>query len=328
MAAIFGCSGPELKADEISFFRAANPLGFILFSRNCISLRQIKQLTYDLRSIVGRANAPILIDQEGGRVQRLPVPPWRQAPSPMQFGLLDEHEAKIAVELNSRLIAMDLLELGIDVNCVPCLDVNDAKGHQVIGDRAYSDNPDIVANLGRAAANGLLAGGILPVIKHLPGHGKAKADSHFELPIVTASRSDLADRDFYPFTELADLPLGMTAHILFTDLDPEFPCTLSNKVISNVIRHQIGFTGLLLTDDISMHALGGNIGKLTNQALDAGCDVILHCNGEITEMRLVAEHCQPLSRKAQQRWVSALAYKQDPRFDSREKLLADLRQYL
>ena len=327
MAAIFGCAGPELQADEASFFQDCNPLGFILFSRNCVSPMQIRQLTHDLRSTVGRYDTPILIDQEGGRVQRLPVPPWREVAAPAQFENLGEEDSITAVEMNARLIAMDLFEIGIDVNCVPCLDVYDQRGHAIIGDRAYSGNPKTVTKLGRAAANGLLAGGVLPVMKHLPGHGRANGDSHFMLPIVEASRSELTHRDFLPFAALADLPLGMTAHILFTDLDPEFPCTLSNKIISQIIRNQIGFSGLLLTDDISMHALGGNVGELANQSLAAGCDVILHCNGQIGEMREVAEHCPPLSQTGQQRWNSAIAYNCKPRLESRIQLLAELRQF-
>ena len=328
MAAIFGCTGPELQADEVSFFQDCNPLGFILFSRNCVSPMQIRRLTSDLRSTVGRCDAPILIDQEGGRVQRLPVPPWREVAAPAKFGNLRKDEGIAAVEINARLIAMDLFEIGIDVNCVPCLDVYDGRGHPVIGDRAYSGNPNIVAKLGRATANGLLAGGVLPVIKHLPGHGRANVDSHFKLPMVEASMSELTDRDFLPFTALADLPVGMTAHILFTALDAKFPCTLSNNIISQIIRNQIGFSGLLLTDDISMHALGGNVGELASRSIAAGCDVVLHCNGEIAEMRVVAEHCPPLSEMAQQRWKSAIEYKGQPRPESRNQLLAELRHFI
>ena len=324
MAAVFGCAGPELQAEEAAFFRDANPLGFILFARNCKSPKQIRRLTSALRITVGRADAPILMDHEGGRVQRLPSPPWRKVAAPAQFGSLPENLAAAAVTINAKLMAFELLELGINVNCVPCLDVNDPKGHKVIGDRAYSANPTVVAKLGRAAADGLLAGGVLPIIKHIPGHGRATVDSHSELPIVKACGEELADRDFRPFEDLADLPLGMTAHVLFSSLDPEVPGTLSEKIISQVIRQQIGFNGLLFTDDLSMKALGGAISNRMNRALKAGCDVALHCNGQAEEMHSIAENCPPLSKQAQLRWGTALKFRQEPQAQSRDALLAEL----
>ena len=324
MAAVFGCAGPELQTEEAAFFRDANPLGFILFARNCKSPKQIRRLTSALRITVGRADAPILMDHEGGRVQRLPSPPWRKVAAPAQFGTLPENVAAAAVAINAKLMALELLELGIDVNCVPCLDVNDPEGHQVIGDRAYSNNPTVVAKLGRAAADGLLAGGVLPVIKHIPGHGRATVDSHFELPIVKACGEELADRDFRPFEDLADLPLGMTAHVLFSSLDPDVPGTLSEKIISQVIRQQIGFNGLLFTDDLSMKALGGAISNRMNRALKAGCDVALHCNGQAEEMHSIAENCPPLSEQAQLRWGTALKFRREPQAQSRNALLAEL----
>ena len=328
MAAVFGCAGPELQAEEAAFFRDANPLGFILFTRNCKSPKQIRRLTTALRITVGRADAPILMDHEGGRVQRLPSPPWRQVAAPAQFGMLPKNVAAAAVTINARLMAFELLELGVDVNCVPCLDVKDPEGHQVIGDRAYSDNPTVVAKLGRAAANGLLAGGVLPIIKHIPGHGRATVDSHSELPIVRAYGQELVDRDFYPFQELADLPLGMTAHVLFSSLDPEAPGTLSEKIISQVIRQQIGFNGLLFTDDLSMQALGGSISERTGRALKAGCDVALHCNGQAEEMRSVAENCPLMSEQGQQRWETAQKYRREPQTESRDALLAELERII
>ena len=324
MAAVFGCAGPELQAEEAAFFRDANPLGFILFARNCKSPKQIRRLTSALRITVGRADAPILMDHEGGRVQRLPSPPWRKVAAPAQFGSLPENVAAAAVTINAKLMAFELLELGINVNCVPCLDVNDPKGHKVIGDRAYSANPTVVAKLGRAAADGLLAGGVLPIIKHIPGHGRATVDSHSELPIVKASSEELAGRDFRPFEDLADLPLGMTAHVLFSSLDPEVPGTLSEKIISQVIRQQIGFNGLLFTDDLSMKALGGAISNRMNRALKAGCDVALHCNGQAEEMHSIAENCPPLSKQAQLRWGTALKFRREPQGQSRDDLLAEL----
>ena len=322
MAAVFGCAGPELSQDEAAFFRDCDPLGFILFARNCQTPEQIRRLTADLRQAVGRATAPVLMDHEGGRVQRLSHPPWRQVPAPAALGALPEEDAVTAARLNGRLMAMELLDLGVDVNCVPCLDVNDPAGHQVIGDRAFSADPALVAQLGRAQADGMLAGGLLPVIKHLPGHGRAGVDSHLELPVVTAGRSELSERDFKPFLALADLPLGMTAHVLFPDLDPADPATLSKTIIKQIIRNQIGFTGLLFTDDLSMQALGGEIGQRAARALAAGCDIALHCNGKPAEMQAVAAACSALSAPGQNRWQRALAARRLPDPAAYEELCA------
>ena len=305
MAAILGCAGPVLQPDEGAFFRARNPLGFILFARNCETPQQLRRLTQDLRSAVGRPDAPVLMDHEGGRVQRLPHPPWRKVPPPAAFAALPSPTAATAVRLNAQLMAMELLDLGVDVNCVPCLDVNDPAGHHVIGDRAYSISPDVVAQLGRALVEGLARGGVLPVIKHMPGHGRALVDSHLELPVVEATFEALAERDFVPFKALADVPLGMTAHVLYPDLDGDHPATLSQAIIDGVIRRHIGFDGLLLTDDLSMQALGGDIGQQAAKALAAGCDVALHCNGKMAEMQAVAAHVQALSGAAMARWQNA-----------------------
>ncbi len=322
MAAVFGCAGPELSQDEAAFFRDCDPLGFILFARNCQTPEQIRRLTADLRQAVGRATAPVLMDHEGGRVQRLSHLPWRQVPAPAALGALPEEDAVTAARLNGRLMAMELLDLGVDVNCVPCLDVNDPAGHQVIGDRAFSADPALVAQLGRAQADGMLAGGLLPVIKHLPGHGRAGVDSHLELPVVTAGRSELSERDFKPFQAMADLPLGMTAHVLFPDLDPADPVTLSKTIIEQIIRNQIGFTGLLFTDDLSMQALGGEIGQRAARALAAGCDIALHCNGKPAEMQAVAAACSALSAPGQNRWQRALAARRLPDPAAYEELCA------
>ena len=322
MAAVFGCAGPELSQDEAAFFRDCDPLGFILFARNCRSRGQIRRLTGALRQAVGRADAPILMDHEGGRVQRLSNPPWRKVPAPAVLGILPCEDAVAAARLNGRLMAMELLDLGVDVNCVPCLDVNDPAGHQVIGDRAYSSDPSVVAKLGRAQADGMLAGGLLPVIKHLPGHGRAGVDSHLELPVVTASRRELSETDFKPFKDLADLPLGMTGHVLFTELDPSRPATLSKTIIVQFIRQWIGFDGLLFKDDLSMQALGGEIGQRAARALEAGCDIALHCNGKAGEMHAVASACAALSGPAQDRWQRALAARLPPDPDAYEDLRA------
>ena len=310
LAAVFGCAGPVLQPDEAAFFRACDPLGFILFARNCDNPEQIRRLTGNLRAAVGRAEAPVLMDHEGGRVQRLPPPQWRNIPPAAEFGRLahvDEASAMEAVALNARLMALELTDLGVDVNCVPCLDVHDRAGHYVIGNRAFSSDPELVARLGRAQAAGLMRGGVLPVIKHMPGHGRVRVDSHLELPVVPASWEALSNIDFRPFAALADLPMGMTAHVLYPALDPDHPATMSKIIIDRVIRDQISFDGMLFSDDLSMQALAGSLGKRAASALAAGCDVALHCNGKPAEMQAVADACRPLSGPAQNRWQRALA---------------------
>lgn len=307
-AVIFGCSATTLSDDERAFFKESDPLGFILFARNIESPDQVKALVADLRDAVGRADAPVLIDQEGGRVARLPPPHWRAAPPALRFGelaLTDRFVAAEAVALNSRLIAQDLNALGIDVDCLPLLDIPAPDSHGIIGDRAYGDNPDLVAMLGRAACGGLLAGGVLPVIKHIPGHGRARVDSHQDLPIVEASFDELSERDFQPFKALAEMPIAMTAHVIYTDIDPDRPATTSSEVIGKVIRRLIGFDGLLLTDDIGMSALTGAMGLRARASLAAGCDVVLHCSGVMDEMVSVADSVAPMGKAAQDRFQRA-----------------------
>ena len=328
MAAVFGCAGPELSQDEAAFFRDSNPLGFILFARNSQTADQIRRLTDDLRQAVGRDDAPILMDHEGGRVQRLPSPPWRKVPPAAAFGAMPIERAVTAVALNAQLMAMELLDLGIDVNCVPCLDVTDLGGHQAIGDRAFSADPNIVVRLGRAQADGLVKGGVLPVMKHMPGHGRAGVDSHHELPVVTADHAALAERDFQPFKALSDLPLGMTGHILFADFDPDHPATHSQTIISEIIRGQIGFNGLLFTDDLSMQALGGNIAQRGARALTAGCDIALHCNGNAGEMQSLVNNCPPMSDQAQDRWQRALVWRSKMEDGDYEDICAQLDQLM
>ncbi|MDA1101578.1 MAG: beta-N-acetylhexosaminidase [Proteobacteria bacterium] len=331
LAAVFGCAGPELRPEEAAFFRASNPLGFILFARNCDNPEQIRRLTAALRAAVGRTAAPVLMDHEGGRVQRLPTPQWRKIPPAAIFGGLARHDkslAQDAVTLNARLMALELADLGIDVDCVPCLDVHDPSSHQVIGDRAFSADPELVAQLGRAQADGLRRGGILPVIKHIPGHGRTQVDSHLEMPVVASDWNALASRDFRPFAALADLPLAMTGHLLFPALDPDHPATMSKIIIDEIIRKHIGFDGLLFTDDLSMQALSGDLGQRTADALAAGCDVALHCNGKGEEMRAVAEACQPLSGQSQRRWQRALAWRRPPEPAIYDDLLARLNDLL
>lgn len=312
-ATILGCEGTVLKSDERGFFSEADPLGFILFARNIETPDQVRRLTGALRDSVGRADAPILIDQEGGRVQRLRPPHWRDAPAARDLAELFGRDAQAglrALWLNSRLFAAELSVLGIDVDCVPCLDVV-APGEQgVIGTRSYGDDPSVVSACGRAAAAGLLAGGVLPVAKHIPGHGRGSVDSHHGLPVVSADRDSLVNADFAPFKALRDLPLGMTAHIVYLAIDPDAPATQSAGVV-RVIRSEIGFDGLLMTDDLSMKALSGTFRERAERSISAGCDVVLHCNGERAEMEGAVEGAGPLSAEGARRWQVAAALR-DP----------------
>lgn len=304
-AAIFGCAGTDLTPDERDFFRDVRPLGFILFARNIVDPDQLRRLTAQLRDSIDDPAAPILIDQEGGRVQRLRPPHWRAAPPAERFGQLAGRDLAAgcrAVKLNHRLIAAELTALGIDVDCAPLVDIRISGAHDVIGDRAYGGEPDLVATLGRAAAEGLLAGGVMPIIKHIPGHGRSMVDSHHDLPHVAASRQKLSATDFRPFQALNDMPWAMTAHIVYEAIDSESPATLSAKVIAEVIRGEIGFGGLLLTDDLSMKALNGKLDDLARRSLAAGCDIVLHCNGDMAEMRQVAAGTAPLSPVAKARY--------------------------
>ena len=304
-AAIFGCTGPDLSADERAFFRDADPLGFILFARNVDTPERTYRLVEELRSSVARAEAPVLIDQEGGRVARLRPPYWRKAPPARLLGELyarDPERGLEATRLNSRLLAADVASVGGDVDCLPVLDIGFAETHAVIGDRAYADRPEPVAALGRAAAEGLLAEGVMPVIKHMPGHGRATVDSHAALPRVTAARDVLERTDFLPFRLLADLSWAMTGHILFEAVDPGAAITVSARGVKEIIRDHIGFDGLLLTDDLSMQALGGSLGDRAARALAAGCDVALHCNGKMAEMADIAGCTGPMTEAAGRRF--------------------------
>ena len=308
-AFITGLSGLRLSPAERSFLREARPWGFILFERNISNQRQISALVGEFRDAVG-FDAPVLIDQEGGRVQRLGPPYWRAYPSGSDYGWLFDRDPALglaAARLGGRLIAADLALLGITVNCLPLGDVPAPGADPVIGTRAYGDTPDKVAQIADAIATGLGEGGVLPVLKHLPGHGRATCDSHFGLPVVKASRTELEAADFAAFRRLAHLPLGMTAHVTFTAIDPEFPATLSSKLIKDVIRGSIGFDGALMSDDVSMGALTGRIAERTRQALAAGCDLALHCNGDLREMEEVAAGAPELSSVAAKRTERALA---------------------
>lgn len=314
-AVIFGLAGPTISDSEWQFFREADPLGFILFARNCTSPQGIRLLTHRLRECVGRTDAPVLIDQEGGRVQRLKPPRWRSAPAAGLLGQLSQVDEAAAVEaawLNGRMLAQELEQLGIDVDCAPVLDVRQPWGHAIIGDRAYSGQPETVALLGRATCAGMLAGGVLPVIKHIPGHGRAGLDSHEALPVVDAAAEDLQRIDFAPFAALADMPLAMTAHVVYAAFDPAAPATTSQTLIRRVIREAIGFDGVLLSDDLCMRALSGTPGERAAAALQAGCDVVLHCNGDLVEMRQVAEVLPPISLDARRRLARAQAMRSRP----------------
>ena len=309
-ASILGCSGTRLTPEETAFFRDVQPWGFIVFRRNIDTPDQVRGLVQELRATVERADAPVLIDQEGGRVQRLGPPHWPRYPHGGAYGRWKSSfpaQTRAIAWLGARLMAHDLGQLGINVDCLPVLDVPHPGAHDVIGDRAYGDTPDVVASLGRAAAEGLIAGGVLPVIKHIPGHGRAGADSHLDLPVVDASYDDLDATDFAPFRALSDMPLAMTAHVVYAAVDSQRPATTSPTVIDRVIRGAIGFGGLLMSDDLSMQALSGDLTQRAELSLAAGCDVVLHCNGKMDEMRAVAAGTGSLDGRAAERARAALA---------------------
>src|SRR5215831_14857566 len=306
---ITGLAGLSISAGERAFLRDAKPWGLIIFKRNVSSPAQVSYLVQSFRDTVGR-NAPVLVDQEGGRVQRLGPPHWRAFPPGARYGELYDCEPAAgiaAARLAGHLIAADLRPLGIDVDCLPLADLPAAGGDVVIGDRAYGSEPGKVAAIARAIAQGLQAGGVLPVLKHLPGHGRATADSHHKLPVVDTDRATFEMTDFAAFRALANLPLGMTAHVVFSAIDPVAPATTSVTMVAQVIRGFIGFQGLLMSDDVSMNALSGTIAERTRGALAAGCDIVLHCNGDLREMTAVASEARELSGEAADRADAALA---------------------
>lgn len=314
-AFITGVSGLSLTADERAFLRAEQPWGFILFKRNIDTPDQVIGLVKELRDCVERADAPVLIDQEGGRVQRLGPPHWPVYPPGAVFGTLYDIDSELglrAARLASALIAFDLTDLGITVDCLPLADVPVAGADAVIGNRAYGTRPDKVAEIARAVTEGLATGGVLPVLKHIPGHGRATADSHLRLPVVDTPRAELERTDFAAFRPLADLPMAMTAHVVFSAIDPAQPATTSATMITQVIRDAIGFQGLLMSDDVSMNALAGSIAERTGAIFEAGCDVVLHCNGNLREMRDVAARTPMLADEALSRADRALAARQRP----------------
>lgn len=320
-AFITGLAGPTISPLERAFLREAAPWGLIIFKRNISTPQQVADLVRDFRDTVGW-EAPVLVDQEGGRVQRLGPPHWPAYPPGAVYGALydrDPASGLAAARLGAHLIASDLTALGIDVDCLPLADVPIPGGDPVIGDRAYGTTPDKVAAIAGAVADGLLAGGVLPVLKHLPGHGRAHADSHKELPVVDTDRATLEQTDFAAFRPLARLPLGMTAHVVFSAIDRLAPATTSVTMVREVIRGSIGFAGLLMSDDVSMGALSGTIATRCTQALAAGCDVVLHCNGDLNEMREVAGAAPALAGVAAERAAAALAMRsQREEFDVAE----------
>jgi beta-N-acetylhexosaminidase len=314
-AFITGISGLELSAAEREFIRAERPWGFILFKRNIDTLAQVTQLVAELRMAAGNPDAPVLIDQEGGRVQRLGPPHWPVYPPGAVFDALYEIDPALglaAARLSARLIADDLIQLGITVDCLPLADVPVEGADAVIGNRAYGTEPGKVAAIARAVADGLEQGGVLPVLKHIPGHGRATADTHFRLPEVDTPRKELEQTDFAAFQPLADLPMAMTAHVVFSALDPAHPATTSATIVEQVIRGVIGFQGLLMSDDVSMNALAGSIAERTRAIVSAGCDMVLHCNGKLDEMQDVARETPELSGIALQRAERALASRKPP----------------
>jgi beta-N-acetylhexosaminidase len=313
LACIIDVAGPRLTPDEKAFFRAADPWAFILFARSCQSPEQMRALTGEMRDAVGR-EALIFIDQEGGRVQRLKPPVWPQFPPVALYGRIWQRDPDAAIEacfLHHRLIAHELRAVGVDADCAPCLDLLVEGASSVIGDRAFSTDPDVIARLGRAAMDGLHAGGVASVIKHMPGHGRATLDSHHALPVVDAGRQALA-HDFAPFRALKDARMAMSAHIVFEAFDETAPATLSREVVTRLIREDIGFDGLLMTDDVSMKALSGSVQDKAAGSLLAGCDVAMLCNASLEERLAFAAACPSLSGRALERALAAEAVARVP----------------
>lgn len=306
---VFGCGGAALKDSEHRFFQEADPWGFILFSRNVSDPEGVLRLTGELRSCVGR-EALVFVDQEGGSVARLRPPHWKEWPAVGPFLAQvegGEAERHAALDRRFRDVARELLAAGIDANCMPVLDIPAPGTSPVIGDRALGADPSLVAGRGRAVCEALLAEGVLPVVKHMPGHGRATVDSHDEMPVVDALLEDLDARDFAPFRDLADMPIAMTAHIAYTAVDPDVPATLSRRMVEDVMRGNLGFDGVILSDDLCMGAIRGPLRESTAQAIEAGCDVALHCDGEMAAMEEVMEGVGTASPEALRRMADAEA---------------------
>jgi beta-N-acetylhexosaminidase len=327
---ILGCAGKSLTPEEIRFYRGERPWGFILFARNIGETGQIRDLVASMRDAVGRPEAPVFIDQEGGRVQRLRPPLAPNYPPGGALGALwrnDREAGTRAAWLMARLHAFDLLRFGITADCLPVLDVPVEGASDVIGARAYGKEPGAVIELGRAAAEGLMSGGVLPVMKHIPGHGRAFADTHFELPTVDTPLSELRRHDFAPFKELNHLPMAMTAHVVYSAVDPKNPATTSAKVVNDIIRGEIGFDGLLMSDDTSMKALSGDFPTKAAAILAAGCDLVLHCNGVFEEMAGIASRTTALQGKSLERAERALTYIEDRDLADETEIRAEFATY-
>ena len=309
-AIIVGLAGPVLHPQEHEFLSATRPAGLIIFARNVEDPAQLRQLITDARNAISDADCLVLVDQEGGRVQRLRPPHWTALPPASRFGQLYGHDPDRALQSLAqitRLCAAELRDVGINTNCAPCLDLPVDGAHDVIGDRAYGKSPSTIIELGSVVAESFITSGVLPVAKHVPGHGRAKVDSHKHLPIIATSQQDLTGTDFAPFRALNHLPAAMTAHVVYPCIDPNAPATTSKQVTSQIIRGEIGFDGLLLSDDLSMSALSGTIGERARAVREAGCDVVLHCNGNLAEMREVAEAAGNLAERSLERFQSACA---------------------
>ncbi len=318
---IVDCQGERLTAEEKALFAAIDPYGFILFGRNCVNPEQVKALTAEMRDVTGRYNVPILIDQEGGRVARLKPPYWSRFPSARALAQAKGDSLR-ATYIAARLIAEDLVALGITVDCLPLADIPVPGAHDIIGDRAFGTDVKTVTTHARAQANGLMDGGVIPVLKHIPGHGRAVVDSHEKLPVVDTPLAELERTDFLPFKALNDLPMGMTAHVVYTALDPDRMATLSPKAI-DYIRHDIGFDNLLMSDALWMKSMQGSYAERAVGALDAGCDVVLHCNGicepDLDILRASADACAPLSGRGLERALKAVQIPAtDAVFDAKE----------
>jgi len=315
-AAIFGCQGLTLGANEAAFFRDYDPFGFILFARNVESPDQLRRLTGALRDAVGR-DAPILVDQEGGRVQRLRSPHWREWTPPLDFVAAAGGQAEEALRLRYAILGAELRAVGIDADCAPVGDLITAKTHPFLKNRCYGSDPAEVARLGRAVAQGLMEAGVWPVMKHLPGHGRSEVDTHHDLPTVTASRAEVVAHDFAPFKAWADLPMAMTAHLVFTAWDAERPATQSPAMVQ-AIRDEIGFQGLLMTDDLNMQALKGDLGQRTRASMDAGVDIALHCKGDLAEMQAVARAAGEMTPQARVRATQVITKRPKASIDIRQ----------
>ncbi|MGE4063539.1 MAG: beta-N-acetylhexosaminidase [Rhodospirillaceae bacterium] len=333
LAAIFGFAGLTLSDEERAFFQRVRPLGYILFARNIEKPAQVLGLVNDLRALVPDHDPVILIDQEGGRVQRLKPPYWRHAPAGAEFAGLYERDPDLAARLlrvNFQIIGEELRALGIDVDCAPVMDVPVAGAHDVIGDRAYGADPTTVYELARQVCEGLIDAGVVPVIKHIPGHGRAMSDSHLELPRVSADLATLRGTDFAPFRAFcraSDRPVafGMTAHVVYSAIDPELPATTSRTVIEDIIRGEIGFDGLLMSDDLGMKALTGPFDERAARSFAAGCDVVLHCDGNMADMEAVARGTPPLGARGLKAVADAAAIRRKPRKEAGNLLAADFR---